>query len=296
MTPEEISALEERIKANPKSRSFLQLAEAYIEHGEKDKAQELLTKGVEFYPYYLAARITLGQVQMEKGQISEAIANFEFVSRTIPDNLIAQKSLALLYLRNQELEKAKEAVKIALSLSPDDPEVLTIEETISQSEQSAVTRGLASDDSMVSPPEPEEKPLAEEKTPSVPQPLEIREEAAIDEENPSVEEVSPTASTEVTNDNDTDMLDLLPKTETMGDLFMEQKRYPQAEHIYTEVLQANPQNIKVKQKLALAKAHLPLSTLVEAAEPEHLIEEDVAGEEKEPVLEDFSTPEPILLE
>ena len=62
MNPEELKVLEERIKANPKSRSFLQLAEAYIESGRKKEALELLKNGEEYYPYYLAARIAYGKL------------------------------------------------------------------------------------------------------------------------------------------------------------------------------------------------------------------------------------------
>jgi predicted regulator of Ras-like GTPase activity (Roadblock/LC7/MglB family) len=87
-----------------------------------------------------------------------------------------------------------------------------------------------------------------------------------------------------------DMLELLPKTETMGDLFMEQKRYPQAEHIYAEVMKANPANLQVAKKLALAKAHFPLSALIPEQEPEHLIEEDIQGEEPLVQHEDFTEP------
>ena len=300
MTPEEISALEERIEANPKSRSFLQLAEAYIELGKTDQAQALLSKGVEYYPYYLAARITLGQVQMEKGLIPEAISNFEFVSRTIPDNLIAQKSLAQLYYKNNDMEKAKEAITVATSLSPDDPEILELSEKI----KTPVTAPIVKEPLK----EMDESPLnndqnrdyfsenIESKRDEVPEPESPMESVTTDPlEIPLPKEPEEQIQKQTPDNDDMDMLELLPKTETMGDLFMEQKRYPQAEHIYSEVLKANPGNFQVSQKLALAKAHFPLSALItEAAEEQHLIEEDVQGEE--PVVELESFPEPAPTE
>ncbi|MHB1756128.1 MAG: tetratricopeptide repeat protein [Leptospirillum sp.] len=302
MTPEEISALEERIEANPKSRSFLQLAEAYIELGKTDQAQALLSKGVEYYPYYLAARITLGQVQMEKGLIPEAISNFEFVSRTIPDNLIAQKSLAQLYYKNNEMEKAKEAITVATSLSPDDPEILELSEKIKTPISSSTVVGEMDA-------APSNNTLNRE---DLSETMGSSQDEASEQEFP-IESIKPDPSEKYlpmemeeplpaepikdqTPDNDDmDMLELLPKTETMGDLFMEQKRYPQAEHIYSEVLKANPSNLQVAQKLALAKAHFPLSALItESAPAQHLIEEDVQGEE--PIVEVESFPEPDLIE
>lgn len=296
MTPEEISALEERIEANPKSRSFLQLAEAYIELGKTDQAQALLSSGVEYYPYYLAARITLGQVQMEKGLIPEAIANFEFVSRTIPDNLIAQKSLAQLYYEDNELEKAKEAVTVAASLSPDDPEIQELSRNINKIQTpSEQTEGVGSLSGNVQ--EVPQIPATMEIPSNEPQepPFEFGKSEPVEEDIlPEQEEVPDFESPKDQNsENDMDMLELLPKTETMGDLFMEQKRYPQAEHIYAEVMKANPNNLQVAKKLALAKAHFPLSALIPENAPEHLIEEDIQGEEPLPEIEDFSEPEPV---
>ncbi|MHB1731487.1 MAG: tetratricopeptide repeat protein [Leptospirillum sp.] len=297
MTPEEISALEERIESNPKSRSFLQLAEAYIELGKTDQAEALLSKGVEYYPYYLAARITLGQVQMEKGLIPEAIANFEFVSRTIPDNLIAQKSLAQLYYENNELEKAKEAVTVAASLSPDDPEIISLanqinerktpepplEESLPSSYLQEPTSPPATMESAADEPAPEEPRLES------PVPRQMEEDFLPEQEETHFQ----TPQNDLIPENDMDMLSLLPKTETMGDLFMEQKRYPQAEHIYSEVLKTNPNNLLVAQKLALAKAHFPLSALITENKAEYLIEEDIQDEE--PSEEPGSIPEPTVV-
>jgi len=296
MTPEEISALEERIEANPKSRSFLQLAEAYIELGKTDQAQALLSKGVEYYPYYLAARITLGQVQMEKGQIPEAISNFEFVSRTIPDNLIAQKSLAQLYYKNNEMEKAQEAITVATSLSPDDPEILELSDKIKTPVNSPPLKGMdesPSDNDLDKQYLSENIESAQDEAPE----LESSMESVTPDpsENHLPTESEEQVKNQTPDNDDMDMLALLPKTETMGDLFMEQKRYPQAEHIYSEVLKANPSNFQVSQKLALAKAHFPLSALItESAEVQHLIEEDVQGEE--PVVATESFPEPLPTE
>ena len=299
MTPEEISALEERIEANPKSRSFLQLAEAYIELGKTDQAQALLSKGVEYYPYYLAARITLGQVQMEKGLLPEAISNFEFVSRTIPDNLIAQKSLAQLYYENNEMGKAKEAITVANSLSPDDSEILDLLGKINEpSTTSAGAENIEppSSDFQVVNQTSETMDLSHNELSAPEQPLASGKPETLQEDlQADAEEslISESDKDQTPDHNDMDMLELLPKTETMGDLFMEQKRYPQAEHIYAEVMKSAPNNLLVAQKLALAKAHFPLSALISENTPEHLIEEDIQGEESLVELEDFSEPAPI---
>ncbi|MHB1925905.1 MAG: tetratricopeptide repeat protein [Leptospirillum sp.] len=315
MTPEEIVALEERLEGNPKSRSFLQLAEAYLESGAVEKALPLLNQGVEYYPYYLAARITLGQLQKNQGMLDDAIKNFEFVTRTIPDNLVAQKNLADLYFRKEEREKALESLKMALSLSPGDPELLELEKRINGKSESPSSP--ESSKSTLPPPSPdvpvsadpsenssetlafsrEEPPAMEippsaaaqalEETLTVPDstenaPLpeqEKREESMIDE--------SPMESLENEPPPDDDeLLRLIPQTETMGDLFMSQKRYPQAEKIYEGLLSGDPGNDRLVQKLELARKRLPLDS--EKLPPPQKTEapEEVRG----PGLSDFSVP------
>lgn len=266
MTPEEIAALEERLEANPKSRSFLQLAEAYLEKRDTGKALPLLTRGVEFYPYYLAARITLGQVQKDNGETDEAIKNFEFVTRTIPDNLIAQKNLALLYHRKGDAGKTQDALLVALSLSPNDPELLDLkkktggaseEELVPEPSVGAVLEAEEPGGNGEVPPPPVEVPS--------PEPFELEAPLieAAGQENPVMELAEePLQKDSVgpadTYDDESDLMNLIPQTETMGDLFMAQKRYAQAEKIYAALLAKEPQESRLANKLERAKSHSPL--------------------------------------
>ncbi len=270
MTPEEIAALEERLEANPKSRSFLQLAEAYLEKGDTGKALPLLARGVEFYPYYLAARITLGQVQKEHGDIDEAIKNFEFVTRTIPDNLIAQKNLALLYFQKGNDDKTREAFSVALSLSPNDPELLNLKKKIDGSpeeEPVAETVGDAEPDSVLPPPPAPSSVAIQEPLELEPLSLEEPEpeKPVMDlvQEAPAVEPSEPAEAYEDEND----LMNLIPQTETMGDLFMAQKRYAQAEKIYGALLEKDPREERLKEKFERAKSHAPLDETVPSAPP-----------------------------
>ncbi|MHB1285646.1 MAG: tetratricopeptide repeat protein [Leptospirales bacterium] len=314
MTPEEVVALEERLEANPKSRSFLQLAEAYLEHGKTEKALPLLVQGVEYYPYYLAARITLGQVQKKQGFLDDAVKNFEFVTRTIPDNLIAQKNLALLFFARGEKDKAREALSLALGLSPNDNELLALQEEILRPEANL----LEVKEDGPAPPEatPQEAVLENTLPPSVQVVLETEEvetpNVQMESNGTALQEtpdemIEPSGETSSSQDNEEDdneneLLHLIPQTETMGDLFMSQKRYPQAEKIYAAILNQSPGNSRISKKLDLAKSHTPLDedSLLQAEtpegqaileEPEPTPEEQLLPAEEIPVS--LPEPEPV---
>ena len=292
MNPEELKVLEERIKANPKSRSFLQLAEAYIEAGRKKEALELLKNGEEYYPYYLAARIAYGKLLREEGEIDRSIEQFEFVNRTIPDNLIALKNLAPLYLEKSRLPEAKAMATSALALSPGDPEMTEIIQKVDaalaasappppppappQPEPAAHEERA---EPLPSEPEPESAPEPAKEAPSAPtpeetiveMPHELFENLAAESasEEPKQEAPAPASGS------------ALPQTETMGDLLVNQGHIEEALSVYEAVLAKDPGNKTVPEKLHSVRTML---RLIPPTEPTPPPAEPPAPE---------STPEPV---
>jgi len=273
MNPEELKVLEERIKANPKSRSFLQLAEAYIEAGRREEALDLLKNGEEYYPYYLAARIAYGKLLREEGDTDRSIEQFEFVNRTIPDNLIALKNLAALYFEKTRLPEAKTMATSALTLSPGDLEmtkiVSQVDAAAAPSPKPAPAPPPAKPEPLPSPPEkapepePEvpEEPVAPEET-IVEMPHELFEKAEQESLPAPPEPPTPPAGEP-----------LLPQTETMGDLLVNQGHLEEALSVYETVLAKDPGNTSVTEKIHSIRAMRRMVGPVEAVptpEPEPL--------------------------
>jgi len=277
MNQDELKVLEERIKANPKSRSFLQLAEAYIEAGRRAEALELLKNGEEYYPYYLAARIAYGKLLREEKETDRAIEQFEFVNRTIPDNLLALKNLAELYLDKDRLSEAKAMADAAMALSPNDPEMMEVLAKVQGRDMAASPQPV--------PPVPEqgpaeifEEPPREETIVEMPHELfaeaaeNQKKELETGEPSPVLSETAEissgppgTVGTEAPSPQPQPAVAAgtsasgLPKTETMGDLLFDQGHMEEALEVYEAALARDTQSPSLPEKIKTVKALLRMT-------------------------------------
>lgn len=96
-----IDELRRRVRQDPASIAFAQLAEEYRRSGDYEEAVRLCRAGLAHHPSYLSARVTLGRALMALGHDSEAQAEFEQVLRAAPDNLVALRSLDELHQRHR---------------------------------------------------------------------------------------------------------------------------------------------------------------------------------------------------
>lgn len=124
MSMKEIEKLRDKIDKDPNSKLYVPLAEEYREEGMLDEAVEVLLKGLERQPGYMSARVLLGKIHLEKGQMQEARAEFEQVVRSIPDNLYAHKKLAEIYRETGERDLAIKTFRSFLKLNPLDADAL----------------------------------------------------------------------------------------------------------------------------------------------------------------------------
>src|SRR3990170_2439697 len=104
------------------SRSFIPIAEEYMKSGMFDEAIAVLKEGLQTYPNYLGARVSLGKAYLEKGMIHEAIREFESVVQLSPDNLLAHRKLVSLYKDLGRFDDAIKGCETLLMFNPKDKE------------------------------------------------------------------------------------------------------------------------------------------------------------------------------
>src|SRR3972149_10303028 len=94
-----IARLSEVLQKDPGSRLFYPLAEEYVKINMLEEAVQVLTEGLKRHPEMLSARVTLGKVHFEQGNLNDARKEFEEVLTAHPDNLMALKKLSVIYRR-----------------------------------------------------------------------------------------------------------------------------------------------------------------------------------------------------
>ncbi|HLG21648.1 MAG TPA: tetratricopeptide repeat protein [Candidatus Manganitrophaceae bacterium] len=167
----EIQKLMDKITKDPASRLFVPLAEEYVKCEMVDEAILVLVDGIKRHSTYLAGRVLLGKLYLQKKQVPEAKAEFEQAIQINPENILAQKKLALIYQGEGERSKAIEACKKILTIDPTDKETKSLLSTLEKG-GSAPLSAQEEGETAVSPSEPASPPLLPEAPPSHPSSME----------------------------------------------------------------------------------------------------------------------------
>lgn len=89
----EIARLSERFSKDPKSRIFVQLADAYRKNGMVDEALEVLKQGLKHHPQYPLAHLIMGRCYFDKRLYTQAKESFETTIKYDPQNIVALRTL-----------------------------------------------------------------------------------------------------------------------------------------------------------------------------------------------------------
>jgi tetratricopeptide (TPR) repeat protein len=129
----ELQKLSERVAKDPLSTLFVPFAEELRKEGHLDRAVQVLRDGLRVHPHYVSARVSLGKILLEKGNLLEAKEEFERVVDLAPGNLLAQKRLGEIYRIQEQIPEAIRAYRAVLHLHPGDEESRQILSHLEQS-------------------------------------------------------------------------------------------------------------------------------------------------------------------
>lgn len=125
-----IMKYEDQLEADPKSRVFAPLAEAYRKVGLLDKALEVLKTGIRYNPDYTTGFLTLASCYKDMGQMQLSYSTLRPLSALNKDNYRFQKLFGDVCLELNHLEEALDTFKYILFLNPKDSDAASIVEKL----------------------------------------------------------------------------------------------------------------------------------------------------------------------
>src|SRR3990172_7012376 len=209
------------------SRSFIPIAEEYMKSGMFDEAIAVLKEGLQTYPNYLGARVSLGKAYLEKGMIHEAIREFESVVQLSPDNLFAHRKLVSLYKDLGRFDDAIKGCETLLIFNPKDKETA---ELLSNLMVEKMKEGTEAGETVE-----KGKPLS-----------------TIHEEGVKIDFTSAwkvETEREKEQEKEQEKVEDELVTETMGDLYVAQGEIGKGMDIYRRILEREPENRSIREKL-----------------------------------------------
>jgi tetratricopeptide (TPR) repeat protein len=152
----EIEQLSEKLQADPKSRIFAQLADAYRKSDLLDEAIDTAKRGLENHPNYAIAHLILGRCYLAKGMYALAREEFELTIKNDIQNLVGYKLLGETYEKQNMYPEALKYYQMVLDLEPADAELSEKIASLKSLKQPETQAEAATDQ-----PEPAATPAAE---------------------------------------------------------------------------------------------------------------------------------------
>lgn len=166
------------LRDDPASRRFFLLGDLLRKAGEPDEASEILIGGLEHHPRYVAAWVSLGRIQLDKAQFSEAERSFARALELDPENAVAARLIGETAERVGEWVRAVKAYKLARALNPGDADLEVRIEAIERRLAGGPVDSLEEPIEAVPPSFPESPTPVQPLTPPEPLPVEEPEPEA----------------------------------------------------------------------------------------------------------------------
>ena len=185
-TTPKLEELRFKLKADPKSRLFYQLAEELRKAGHIDEAEHVLRSGLLVYPTYLAAWVSLGRTLREKKDDDGAVEALNKALQLDPGNVVAARILADAYLALGDKVEAIKKYKLVHALLPADEDLRVVIERL-ELELKPPAEEPASEPEPEPEPEAQAEPEAAIVAPEPPPPAPFEEESPFDRTMPPFE-------------------------------------------------------------------------------------------------------------
>lgn len=252
MISPEISRLTGLLDKNPKSRLFVPLAEAYRLSGMVDEAISVLSDGIKVHETFVAARLMLGKIYLEKEALSEAKTQFEYVVAIAPSNISSLKGLANILEKEGHILEAKEPYQSILQIDPTDKDAGEFLEGLDENMESPL-ENIGEVSSVVLPPEDDET-----ETLTLREVVKDAPDIGIPFPETDVENSISNEGLPLNDSRETIPLaekDSQPKkqephlTRTLAALYLSQGHYKEAIDVYEKLLMNDPSNLTFRQGL-----------------------------------------------
>jgi len=285
-TTPKIEELRFRLKTDPKSRIFYPLAEELRKVGQFAESEHVLRTGLVNHPTYLSAWVSLGRVSRELKNEPAAVEALNKAMQLDQGNVVAARLLADSYLALGEKLEALKKYKLVHALLPGDEELeATIERLDNELNPVTIAPIAMAEPEPEAPVQQETSPF-EETQPVVADTGDSEPMHAAHIESPFEDPVGDTftaATFEVEAPAGIHMVsepepepepepvvppeDEVSHTLTMADLYARQGLTDDARHIYESILQRDPENAAVREKLEALNPPPPAPPAPAAAAP-----------------------------
>lgn len=301
----DIKRYEDTLAKDPGSYCFAPLSELYRKVGLLDDAINVAKKGIELHSEYVGGYMALGRACFEKELKEESRGALEKVIRATPDNLMAQKLLSQLYIDAGETELARKALETILSLNPDDLESKVALEAFSRAAERVYQpdEGIFPDEAEgiagISVPFANDVDLDDESLLEEAEIIEDLYDEVFDEEGVAWDTADVAAGDVATYEKTAGAADLDPlSTVTIAELYISQGFLKKALKIYRDLLDAEPENDELKQRLLELKLRIDedeAKARENALEPAMAISESTMSEIDNSSLDEHTAREPVAV-
>lgn len=176
MSKSMVDQYEQALAADPSSSVFVELARAYLEQGDNERAIAVCQQGLTHHPDSVAGRVLWGKALIGVGRAAEAMRQFDAATSIDRDNPYAYNLIGEALLRKGLYRSALPVLRRAAALQPDDGRLVQwLEQTkiaMAGGPPPVLGEGFATlESSPPRPPRPPPEALSTTSAPTPPDPL-----------------------------------------------------------------------------------------------------------------------------